>query len=166
MPRLVSSRLRSSTDVTVDEATLWHQMQTVHARRHLCSCCSCFSFFHPLTLSLSLAHSSCIGFVCCSYLCADFAATFCLIFFFFSFFCVCKAQKPKSLRNIARDKQSQKRQVSLASLFPLLSVRPLAAAFTCVANSSYFALNLAFFHCSISDVNENSALTSFFKAEK
>lgn len=60
-------------------------------------------FFLPPSLSRSVAYSYCIGFVCCSYLCADFAAAFCLIFFFFSFFCVCKAQKPKSLRNIARD---------------------------------------------------------------
>lgn len=117
----VSSRLRSSTDVTVDEATLWHQMQTVHTRRHLCSCCSCFSFFHPLTLSLS--HSPTLPASALS------AAATCVrillqrFVWFFSSLASSVFAKRKSQKVYATSratKQSQKRQVSLASLFPLL----------------------------------------------
>lgn len=115
----VSSRLRSSTDVTVDEATLWHQMQTVHTRRHLCSCCS----FISSTLSLSLSHSPTLPASALS------AAATCVrillqrFVWFFSSLASSVFAKRKSQKVYATSratKQSQKRQVSLASLFPLL----------------------------------------------
>lgn len=98
----LSLRLRSSTDVTVDEATLWHQMQTVHAPPSLFLLLLIFLlffFFYSFARPAS-ALSAQVTVRISLQLFVDFFIFFCIFFYFFV--CLQSAKAKKFTQHRAR----------------------------------------------------------------
>lgn len=95
--------LRSSTDVTVDEATLWHQMQTVLAPPSLFLLLLIFLLFFLFSFARPASALSAQVTVRISLqLFVDFFIFFCIFFFFFFFVCLQSAKAKKFTQHRAR----------------------------------------------------------------
>lgn len=130
------------------------------------------SLSHSPTLPASAlsAAATCVCGFCCSFLFDFFSSSLASSVF-------AKRKSQKVYATSRATKQSQKRQVSLASLssslpLSLLSLSPLLAlssptcsCFQLCCQPNLFPLKSSFFHSSISHLNVIIALTSFFNAE-